>query len=290
MAYTQTTYRSRNAIEREEYHSGRYGAPGMKREKKKKPTPEQIEKVNQRNKEKLCRRKMRKWFRKEDLFITLTYAVAARPPDMKTAKEHFSDFIKEVRKKYRKHGYELRWIRNIENGTKNAWHIHIVMNRIPDSDLIVSAAWPYGEVDSKLCYKKGEFRELAAYITKTPKTECRLKETSYSTSRNLPLPEPEKKVVTRWPTWEEGAIHIPKGFYLDKASYHEGINPVTGYPYREYTLLRINEKEEKDATRRNLYRDKPKRTRKGTRKKLVCDKNQEKNGHRPRAESNHGAG
>lgn len=290
MAYEQKTYRYRNAIEREEYHSGKYGAPGMKREKKKKPTPEQMDKVNQRNKEKLCRRKMRKWFRKEDLFVTLTYAVKERPPDMHTAKDHFRDFAKAVRRKYRKQGYELRWIRNIENGTRNAWHIHVVMNRIPDSDLIVAAAWPHGEVDIKLCYKQGEFRELAAYITKSEKTEPRLKETSYSTSRNLPLPEPEKSVVTRWDTWDEGAVKVPPGFYLDKESYHEGINPVTGFPYREYTLLRIKEKEDEDAARRNLYRDKPKRVRKRNRKNAVhvADKAEKRRGLREKG--NHGTG
>lgn len=257
MAYTKVTYRSDNAEEIEEYHSGRYGAPGQERAKKKKPTPEQVEKVNQRNREKLCRRKLRKWFRKKDLFITLTYAVKERPTDMKTAKGHFKTFYKEVRAEYRKRGYVLRWVRNIEVGTKNAWHIHVIMNRIQDTDLIVAAAWPYGEVDITPCYKKGDFKDLAAYITKTPKTEPRLREASYSTSRNLPLPEPEKKTITRWDTWKD--IRIPKGFYLDKESYHEGINPVTGFPYREYTLFRIKEKEEQDADRRNLYRDKPKR-------------------------------
>lgn len=261
MAYRKKTYRYRNAIEVEESHSGRYGAPGQERVKKKKPTPEQMEKVNQRNKEKLCRRKLRKWFRKEDIWLTLTYAVEKRPPDMKTAKKQFSDFADEVRKEYKKRGYVLRWVRNIEVGTKNAWHIHVIIKRIPDTDLIVSAAWPYGKVDLTPCYKEGEFRELAAYITKTPKTEKKLRETSYSTSRNMPLPEPEKKIISRWETWGED-VRIPKGFYLDKESYHEGINPVTGYKYREYTLLRIKEKEEESEDRRYLYRDKHKRTRK----------------------------
>lgn len=269
MAYNVVRYRSVNATEVEEYHTGRYGAPGMERVKKKKPTPEQVEKVNQRNKEKLCRRRLRRWFRKNDLFVTLTYAVEERPPDMETAKKQFKDFYTEVRKQYRKRGYELRWICNIEVGTRNAWHVHVILNRITDTDLIVSEAWGHGTVDMKPCYKEGTFRELAAYITKTPKTEKRLKEASYSTSRNLPLPEPEKHTVTRFETWDE--IRVPKGFYLEKESYHEGINPVTGYPYREYTLLRIKEKEEKDAGRRNLYRHKHKGTGPRKRKGHVPD-------------------
>ena len=57
MAYEKKTYRYRNAIEIEERHTGRYGAPGLKRQKKKKPTPEQMERQNQHNKEKKARRK-----------------------------------------------------------------------------------------------------------------------------------------------------------------------------------------------------------------------------------------
>ena len=267
MAYTRKTYRYRNAIEREEYHTGRYGAPGVKREKKKKPTPEQMERVNQHNKEKTARRKLRRWFKKEDLYVTLTYAVPERPPDMKTAKDHFRAFINQVRAEYHRRGYVLRWLRNIEAGTKNAWHIHIILNRIPDTDLIVARAWEHGMINLTPCYQKGNFRKLAAYITKTPKTEPRLKEASYSSSRNLPLPEPEKDTITRWETWD--GVRIPEGFYLDKESYHEGINPVTGYPYREYTLLRIKEKEEKDADSGRLYRNKPAGKRKRNRKGRV---------------------
>lgn len=265
MSYTKNIYRYLNATEFEEYHSGKYGAPGQERGKKKKPTPEQMERVNQWNREKLCRRKMRRWFRKKDMFATLTYAVKNRPPDMVTAKEHFKKFTDQVRKEYKKRGYVLRWIRNIEVGTRNAWHIHILLNRIPDTDLIIADAWPFGTVDMAPCHKKGEFRELAAYMTKTPKTEPRLKESSYSTSRNLPLLSPVTKVITRWDTWDK--IRIPKGFYLDPDSYYEGINPVTGFPFRGYTLFRLDEKEEPpDEAGRRICDRQHKRTGKRDRK------------------------
>ena len=239
MAFEAKRYYLRNAIEVEEYHSGRYGAPGQKRAPKKKPTPERIEKINQRNKEKLARRKLRQHFDVNDYFTDLTYRREARPPTMKEAKEDFDKFIRKVRTEYRKRGYELKWIRNIEVGTKNAWHIHLVINRIPDTDVILARAWPHGRVSNQLIYEKGEFRELAAYITKTPKTDPRLRESSYSTSRNLPVPEPKKKTYLTWKTW--GKVRIPKGWYLDKESFYEGVNEA-GYKYRSYTLLRIDRK------------------------------------------------
>lgn len=283
MAYKRKTYRYKNAVEIEEYHTGRYGAPGQERKGKSKPTPEQMEKVNQRNKEKTCRRKLRKWFREEDPYVTLTYARQERPPDMGTAKKQFEKFIDCVRKEYRKRGAVLRWIRNIEVGTKNAWHIHMILNRIPDTDLIVARAWAHGLVEMIPCNKKGDVRKLAAYLTKTPRTDPRLREASYSASRNLPLPKPEERIVRRWETWEEGIVRIPKGFYLDKESYHEGINPVTGFKYREYTLLRMTQEGGKNADRRHLHRDKPAGARKGKGKGDLPDERKKGGRDAPRA-------
>lgn len=238
MAYKQKKYTFRNAIEIEEYHTARYGAPGEKREPKVKATPEQIAKMNQRNKEKRCRRKLRKHFDTNDYFTDLTYSKDARPPDMETAKKDFQKFMRIVRKEYAKRGETVKWIRNIEVGKRNAWHVHLVINRIPDTDIILRKAWTHGRVVNELLYEKGEFKDLAAYITKTPLTDERLVQTSYWTSKNLPVPDPEEKIFNRWKTWKDEP-RIPKGFYLDKDSMHTGINPVTGYPYRSYTLLRI---------------------------------------------------
>ena len=173
-------------------------------------------------------------FRVEDYFTRLSYRVDERPPDMDAAKNDFSRFIRKVRTEYKKRGCELKWIRNIEVGTKNAWHIHIVVNRIPDTDLILSRAWKHGAIHNQLIYDQG-FVKLAAYITKSPLTDTRLRESSYSTSKNLPIPDPEKKVI-RWKEFHK--IKPPKGYYLDKETYFEGINAM-GYKYRTYTFLRF---------------------------------------------------
>lgn len=232
--YKQKKYRLRDAIEIEEYHDGQYGAPGQKRQKKTKPTKMQMAMRNQKSKENTARRKLRMHFRVEDYFTRLSYRVDERPPDMDAAKNDFSRFIRKVRTEYKKRGCELKWIRNIEVGTKNAWHIHIVVNRIPDTDLILSRAWKHGAIHNQLIYDQG-FVKLAAYITKSPLTDTRLRESSYSTSKNLPVPDPEKKVI-RWKEFHK--IKPPKGYYLDKETYFEGINAM-GYKYRTYTFLRF---------------------------------------------------
>lgn len=238
MSYTGKRWRFRNAIEVEEYHTARYGAPGQQRVKRRKATPEEMERVNQYNREKTARRKLREHFDVHDYFTTLTYKRDERPEDMIAAKDDFKKFIREVRKRYKKHGYVLKWMRNIEVGTKKGWHIHLIINRYPETDEILAEAWKKGKVVNQLMYKTGEFAKLAAYITKTPKTDPRLRESDYSTSRNLPIPEPDKKVYDKWETW--GKVRVPKGFYVDPDSFHEGVNPLTGYKYRHYTLIRIS--------------------------------------------------
>ena len=131
-------------------------------------------------------------------------------------------------------------MRNIEVGPKGAWHAHLVINRIPDADLIVKKAWLHGHVILKLLYEEGGFADLAGYITKTPETANKygenLEETDYSASRNLPVKEPRPKKLTRWPK----KLREKEGFCLDKTSFYEGINPATGCRYRYYTLIRIN--------------------------------------------------
>lgn len=232
--YVRVKYETRNGTVVYEYHSARYGAPGQKREKKAKPTPEQMKKINRIMKERRCRLRLMEHFDVNDYFVTLTYKKENRPRDMTAAKEDFGKFIRKVRKKFKKAGYELKWIRNIECGTKGAWHVHLVINRIPDADLIIKGEWQHGKVMYQLMYEKGGFADLAAYLTKTEETDPRLRESSYSTSRNLPLPEPKKKVI-KWKSFRK--IRIPKGYYLDKKSCYEGIN-IFGYQYRSYTMLR----------------------------------------------------
>lgn len=234
--FKQKRYRFKNAIEVEQYHTGKYGAPGQKRAERQKLTPEQIQRRNQKNKEKLCRRKLRANFSEGDYFLTLTYRKSDRPKDMEEAKEHWRVFIRKVRTKYKRLEHDLRWIRNIEVGTKGAWHIHMVVNRIDQTDDIIDECWPYGVVDFKKIRKLGDMAKVAAYITKSALTEKRVKESDYSSSRNLPIPKPEVKIIRRWQSWKEPAVK--KGWYLDKDSLYEGINPVTGYRYRTYTLLR----------------------------------------------------
>ena len=89
-----------------------------------------------------------------------------------------------------------------------------------------------------------DLQKLADYITKDEKTrekkkdgtqaKPRLSEANYRHSRNMPLPEPKPEELKRWPK----KVKPKKGYYI--AELFEGKNPVTGYNYRHYTLIRLN--------------------------------------------------
>lgn len=239
--------RQGDIIDVEEFHDGRYGAPGQRRAKRDKPTEEQIRANNARNKARRCRQRMLEYFHEGDIFATWTYEVKNRPPDMKEALKDFQKAMRRVRAEFKKRGHEVFWIRNIERGTKGAWHIHLIINEIGDTASIITKAWTKGgtwsiEIKNSKYFDE-DFTLLSNYMTKDeysaePKKDGkpgkpRLKEANYKTSRNMPLPEPKVDKLWRW----QKEPKAPKGYYI--AKIYEGINPVTGYKYRRYTLIRL---------------------------------------------------
>ena len=226
----------------EEYHSGAKPPPGG-RASKRTPTPEEMEKANQRQKHRKAQLLLMNNFRADDYFITLTYREDERPADLQECKRQFRNFVNRMKREYDRQGMELKWMRNIEVGSRGAWHIHLVVNRIPDTDILIRKHWPYGHPKNVLMYEDGGFRKLAGYLTKAsgglPKKE---RGSCYSHSRNLIMPKEHKREVKgnviRRSDGTFTQIRIPKGYYLDKESLFEGVNAYTGYPYRYYVLLR----------------------------------------------------
>lgn len=245
------TFRHGDVIDVEEFHDGKYGGPGKQRKKRTKPTEEQMRQVNALNKAKRCRQRMLQYFSPGDCFATWTYEVENRPPNMKEALKDFQKAMRYVRKEFKKRGYEVFWIRNIEKGTKGAWHIHLIINEIGETASIIQRAWKKGgtwsiEIRNSKYYDE-DFTKLANYMTKDENTiekksdgspgKPRIREANYNISKNMPLPEPKVDRLIRWKTEPKPK----KGYYI--AAIHEGINPVTGYKYRRCTMIRLNRRE-----------------------------------------------
>lgn len=86
MPYKKITYYCGETIEVEKKHTGRYGAPGQKRQKKRKPTREEIQKQNERLAVQKLRRKINTNFGADDYHIILTYRPEERPDPVEPGK------------------------------------------------------------------------------------------------------------------------------------------------------------------------------------------------------------
>lgn len=257
--YNRNFYRFKNSNEYEFSWVGKYGAPGEKRQKKRKPTPEQVRKQNQFNRVNKVRRLIKANFTSRDYWCTLKYPKGARPP-IETVKKDLKNFFTKMRSRYKKHNQPFKYIYRVEIGRRGGVHIHVLLNRIrgtPDTDIIVRDCWKHaGSINYQLLYETGGYEELAEYIVKVPDDEqmqqLRLfddaqqkKLRSYNHSKNLIIPLPEKKKYLRW-TMKKIVDNGPvptKGYYIDKNSIRSGVNQFTGKSYLYYTEYLIEPKE-----------------------------------------------
>ena len=142
MAYWHDIYRFDNSIEHELKFAGKWGAKGEKRQKKKKLTPEQGAKNNQRAKETRMRRTMKANFHPKDLWCCCKYPAGVRLT-VEEVKNDKTNFLKILRQEYRKRGSPLKWIGRLEVGERGGIHFHILINRLwtEQTDAIIADAW-----------------------------------------------------------------------------------------------------------------------------------------------------
>lgn len=243
-----------DTVEVEEKHTGRYGAVGQKRKKKRKATPEEMEKHNQWKRERDVRRLIKWNFKEGDCWMTLTYQRKSYPSYEKI-KEDLSKLIRKVREKYKKLGWTLKYISRIGIGSRKGPHVHILVNNEfnekATSTLLIEKIWRsvpgHGHVDYKHTYGEGGYKELAEYIVK-PLEEWEPEEMKrYSCSKNLIRKDPEVEEVRRRSLVDRDGKprppKAPKGYYIDRDSVEVGKNPVTGYAYRHYILIKIKKRD-----------------------------------------------
>lgn len=242
--YIRKSYDMGKVIDIEHYYPGNYGAKGVKRQEKRKRTPEDMERQNRTNREKKLQRIILANFNKGDWHLILNYRPKDRP-DFREGKKRVKKFIDKVRAAFKKAGYLFKYIVVTEKGRKgHALHHHLIIEDIQTEKLntmrLVKKLWTYGNSIWIDLYEDNEYKNLAEYIVKK-ETKDENEWASYSRSRNLVVPQLEKEIVYRkcWP--EEPK---PKeGYYIIKDSIVNGTNPVTGYPYQHYSMKRL-EKEE----------------------------------------------
>ena len=230
MPYIKTTCKAGKTKEYEFYYSYRFDQKGGSRKKKENRTPEAQRQVNRRMAEKKLTRLMNANLSGEDYYLRLSY---------------------------RKHGKELKYIWTAEKGERGAAHLHIVVNGIDHISHIIRDLWEKGWICIKPLDKSGQYRKLAGYFIKysdkTMKTEQGFINKRYCSSKNLIIPEPEKKKIRGRNAYSH-KIEVPAGWYVDKESIREAWHEITGYLYFSYTLVQLpDNKADRERQREESY-------------------------------------
>ena len=156
-----------------------------RRRRKCKPTSAIQERLNQRNAEKKLTRIVRLNFAKGDVTVTCTYRKGEEPENAEQAQRDAQNFIKRLKRLFKKAGVELKYIYATECGKSGNWHHHFILTGGVDRDA-VEQAWGKGFANSKrLQFEDDGLAGLSRYIVKERRFYKR-----WSGSRNLLRPEP----------------------------------------------------------------------------------------------------
>ena len=245
--YDKITCRIRDRIEVSKHYSGRYGAPGMKREPKRKATPEEVARHNHWKRCRDLRRLIELNFEGGDWHVTLTCEKEKRPTK-EEAPQVIRKFLAKLRKEYKRQGWELKYVISCEIGDRGAVHWHMVCNNehngITDSAKLIRENWTRGRPYFSNMDATGEYERLARYMVKMASRRIERGETvekmSYCRSRNLKKPV-ERRERIRATAWRRNP-RIPPGWELVEDSLVNGISEVTGLPWQQYVIRRKEEK------------------------------------------------
>ena len=243
MPYLIERVKTGKVMEVRKKYSARIGIKGIPRAENYKPTPEEMEKINQDNAARKLRWLINANFKGGDFHMIPGFG-GNFSPEPEEARHLFENFLRRVRNAYRKVGKEFKSVFAAERGSRGQKkiHFHVVCNYIDPR--ILSDLWPWGRIKFFPLDNSGQYGELAEYIIKRTSRTFRSGEMSYkkrySPSRNLVIPQPENEVVphSKW-LKEPRAV---AGYYIEKDKTVNGISAVTGYPYQFYSMVRLPDK------------------------------------------------
>lgn len=242
--YLKRTYTYGNRKEIRKYHTYKFNCKEGKRSPRRRPTPEEMEKVNERNAVRKLKRLLINNFSHGDAHVVLTYRPAARPT-VEESKKIIKKFMGRLRKVYRENGLELKWVMVTEWEGKSLHH-HLALNYIDNMTKVLSDAWTWGGVHMTPLYPDYDYEGLAEYFVKETNETYRKKNNPYkqrwTCSRNLKRPEETVEII-KADSWRKEP-KVPKeleaeGYVLDKQSVHVGTDAF-GYPYQEYQFIKYD--------------------------------------------------
>ncbi|MFL0164536.1 rolling circle replication-associated protein [Candidatus Clostridium helianthi] len=237
MPYVRKETVAGKTVEVEKYYTYKFKAKGVKRGEVRKSTSEEQEKINLKHAEKKLRIKINANYEEGDFHMISDYRKNERPLDRKEMREDADEFLRKLRKEYKKQGKELKYIHVMEIGSKGAMHHHWIINCIDTK--ILQKCWPKGRIKVFPLDETGQYGELAAYLIKQTSKTKELQSKKWSCSKNLITPEPDIEIISDR-EWFRNVPQPKKGYYIDKNSIQKGISEFTGYGYLRYTMIKIS--------------------------------------------------
>ena len=214
-------------------------APGEKRSSKQAATPEMIERVNQKNAERILAIILNYNFRPGDLHLVLTYA--GTEPTKEQARKDLEKFKRDLPKAHRKTGSLLKWVSVTEYTHKRIHHHVVCTGGLTIWEL--SMLWGKGIVRETPLDDTGDYRRLAAYLIKETSKSFRdsdaVSQRRYNCSRSIQKPEVRKDDKASCADILLDPKPI-KGYYIDQDSIFRGKNPITGCSYLEYVMISLD--------------------------------------------------
>lgn len=251
--HIKTICKIKDKIEIEKHYPGNFGAPGMKRSERKKPTTEEMARQNLWRRTRYLRRIIELNFGEGDFHATLTCRKDQRP-SMEEAVKIIRTFRNRLRDAYRRQGWELKYVITCETGERGAIHWHMIVNNRHNEKTstmkLIQKYWTLGRTWFVPLDDTGDYSKLAEYIIKETgkriKNGKTLEKLSYMISRNMKKPVVRTKAV-RANRWRKKP-KAPKGWYVVPGSVVNGRNKFTGLPYQYYTIRRLGKEKGKWMT------------------------------------------
>ena len=249
MAYLEKVIDRGNVIEVQKYTNGRFG----KKDNTGKSAAERVTPAEQlRWQSKEAVRKVWRMLRDKanfspgDLWVTLTYPQKTTP-DSETVRRNIKEFLKRMRRQFRKIGKECKYIFSVGRGKRGAVHLHMVMSKI-DTE-IVSTTWQnivnggkWVHVHTEHLDKSQNWHKVAQYIIKNGEetflSDDPIIKKRFSSSRNLRDTKPRARIVFAR-RWKEQPPER-KGYYIDPELSYNGVNKY-GYPMQYTVYVRLDE-------------------------------------------------
>ena len=205
------------------------------RESKHSPTAEAVQKNNDRIAVRRLSRLINANFFPGDCHLVLTYT---SEPSKTEAKKELKNFIRRMKREFKKKGKEMRYITVTEHLNKRIHH-HVIMSCIDLS--VINRQWRHGIVRVSLLDKTRNYRKLAEYLVKettktfrNPDSEMRRR---YSAGQNMTRPR-VLKIYTDGSILNNPPIVID-GYILDEDSIRSYDHPVTGITHQSYCMVSL---------------------------------------------------